>query len=60
MSSNKKIEKIKRIALDLPEHKHLEIKLAATSRGMTIKEFVEKALYSFSEILCEEEINEKR
>jgi len=54
MTDNKKIEKIKRIALDLPEHKHTEIKIAASALGITIKAFVEKALYAYSKMLNKE------
>lgn len=55
MQNKSQREKLKRIALDLPAHKHQEIKIAATALGMTIKDFVEEALYAFSEKLKEQQ-----
>lgn len=51
MTDNKKIEKLKRIAIDIPMNKHKEIKVAAAALGMTIKDFVEEALYFFGRSL---------
>jgi predicted HicB family RNase H-like nuclease len=51
MSDNKKIEKLKRIAIDIPIEKHKEIKVAAASLGISIKDFVEEALYFFGRSL---------
>jgi len=46
-----KTKKFKRLAINIPIEKHIEIKTAAASYGLTIKEFIEDALYSYSKIL---------
>lgn len=51
MEKNKKTKKIKRIAIDIEADKHMEIKLAATASGLSIKDFIENALFAYSNLL---------
>ena len=53
MNNFKEIKK--RLVIKIDESKHTEIKLAAYERGMTMTEFVEKALYKYGEFLQREE-----
>lgn len=39
--------KKKRMTIDMPEKKHIEIKILASSRGQCIREFVDEALSDF-------------
>jgi len=43
----------KRLSIELDEYKHMEIKLAAASRGITIKKFIENALCAYGKLLRE-------
>ena len=45
----------KRLSIELDEFNHMEIKLAAASRGLTIKKFVENALYAYGKIINKKE-----
>jgi len=48
MNDNKNIEKIKRITISVSEYNHKEVKLAATALGITIKEFIERAIEAYA------------
>jgi len=48
-------EKTKRISFDISENEHYEIKMAAISRGLTIKQFIQNALKEYAKILKNKE-----
>lgn len=50
MDKKFKKEKTKRISFDIPFKKHYEIKMAALTRGITIKQLIENALYAYAQM----------
>lgn len=39
----------KRLTIEIPISKHIEIKMNASARGMSIKEFIEEILYDYGD-----------